>query len=166
MRIVRLLRHSWDRAIALLHLRRGTSLYRKGRFAPAASHLHEALFLGGPSFTAHLFLGRIYLRLNRFDRARQELARARFMNPGRFAAQVLPEDMLLEMIERILRPDHQGGCAAAGREPAQRHFVAQREAADDFSSPAERDRFRALPPIQPEDSENLNWGELGRLLEE
>ncbi len=166
MQILPLLRHAWNRAIALVHLRRGTSLYRQGRFGPAASHLHEALFLGGPSFTAHLFLGRIYLRLNRFERARQELARARFLNPGRFAAQVLPEDLLLEMIERVLRPGPHGGCAAAGPEPAPQRFVAHREAADDFSSPAERDRFRALPPIQPEDSENLNWGELGRLLDD
>ncbi|MFG0319806.1 MAG: tetratricopeptide repeat protein, partial [Planctomycetota bacterium JB042] len=102
-------RQLWNRFSAWLHLRRGIRLYRRGRFARAAAHIHAALLRAGPSFTAHLVLGKIYLRLNRFDRARQEFAQARFLDPGRFSAQGLPEDLLLEMAERFYQPLWQDG---------------------------------------------------------
>lgn len=158
-------RHLWHRFAAWLHLRRGVRLYRRGRFAGAASQIQAALLLAGPSFTAHLVLGKIYLRLNRFDRARQEFAQARFLDPGRFAAQGLPEDLLLEMAERFYQPlwrDARGPGATEPVPPAKRRHRHR----DDFSSASERARFRVLPPIRPEDVESIDWSELSRLLDD
>lgn len=157
MQVLQKIRQFWYRLSARAHLRRGVKLYRDGQFAPAVTHLQTALLLGGPSFTAHLHLGKIFLRLGRFDRARREFDQARRLDPARFAARGLPEDVLLEMAQRFYQPLWAGPRADEDED-------LEMLPGDDFSSDAERDRFRILPPIEPEDVEDVDLEDLARRL--
>lgn len=143
---------------AKAHLRRGVRLYRAGHFAPAVAHIQTAVILSGPTFEAHLYLGKIYLRLGRFDRARREFAQARFLDPARFAAKGLPEDVLLQMAQRFYQP------LWAGFRTSEEDDLAPEQPLDDFSSAAERERFRALPPIDPDDLGDIDLEDLANRL--
>ncbi len=146
------------RVLAAIHLVRGRSLYRGGQFARASDHVQQCLAYGGPSFSAHLLLGKIFMRLSRFDRARREFALARYLDPYRFATEDLPEDALLELAQRFYQPiwDEPGtGVRAPLRGPVVNR--ARQSVHDDFASQAERDRFRVLPPIGRDDIEGLDW---------
>lgn len=151
------------RVLAALHLARGKQLYARGRFAAAGAHVQRALTLHGPSFDAHLCLGKIYMRLSRYDRARREFALARYLDPGRFAAQGLPEDILLEMAQRFYQPlwsqKPPRDASTVGRGDA-RGMRSTPRIVDDFSSAAERERFRVLPPIHPSDIDEIDWSTL------
>lgn len=158
---MRFFRRLLARVLAALYLRRGRRLFAIGRFESAADELRKALAVGGPSFTAHLCLGQIYLRTARFDRARREFALARYLDPGRFAAEGLPEDVLLEFAQRFHPTSHRreprppiGDAARVTREPGGANEHAQ---LGDFVSSAERDRFRILPPIGAEDIDRIDW---------
>jgi tetratricopeptide (TPR) repeat protein len=156
---MRWIRRLLNRARAAAHLRRGRRLFQSGRFETGADELRRCLAIGGPNFAAHLLLGQIYLRTSRFDRARREFALARYLDPGRFAAEGLPEDVLLEFAQRF-HPTSQrkqprtpaGDAARVGRES-----TLDRERADDFVSAAERERFRVLPPLDAEDLDRIDW---------
>lgn len=167
MNPIQSIRSAWNRFIGFVHLRRGAHHYRRGNLARAASHIHAALRCSGPSFHAHLMLGRVYLRLNRFDRAREEFARARYLDPRRFMAHGLPEDLLLDMAERFQRNTRLSGHGDGGREPVTHGRSSSRHVQrDDFSSADERARFRLLPPIQPEELDDVDWEDLSRFLDE
>ncbi len=168
MQILWFVRQTWNRFVAWLHLQRGFRYYQRGRFGRAAAHIHASLLRGGPSFRAHLLLGKIYLRLNRFDRARREFAQARFIDPNLFSAQGLPEDLLLEMAERFYQPLWRQSAdeeESGRREPVPPRRE-RRAGHDDFSSASERARFQVLPPIRPEDIDDVNWEDLSSLLDE
>lgn len=143
---------------AKAHLRRGVRLYRVGRFAPAVAHIQTAVLLSGPTFEAHLYLGKIFLRVGRFDRARREFAQARFLDPSRFAAKGLPEDVLLQMAQRFYQP------LWAGLRTNEEDRAEEMGPGDDFSSLAERERFRILPPIGPDDLDDMDYEELANRL--
>lgn len=159
MFLLRALRRMILSIAAFAEYRAGLRLYSRGRFGRALLCIERSLALGGPSFGAHLHLGKIQLRLGRFDRARQEFAAARRIDPGRFASHGLPEDVLLEMAERFYQPLWRHGG------PALQSRARSAERADDFASAAERERFRGLPPIRREDIENVDWREADSLLE-
>jgi hypothetical protein len=154
MRLLRPLVLAWRRLFATLSLRRGIQHFSTGDLIRAAALIHHSMILQGPTFRAHLFLGRIYLRQNRLDRSRQEFARARALDPGRFALQGAADELLLEMARRI-----QVRQPVPGR-------VARRPVKDDFSSAAERRRFKVLPPLQVEELERVDWDEAASLFEE
>lgn len=156
-----------SRVRAFLALRAGTWLYERGELLKAADALHDCIANGGSSFKAHLLLGKIWLRVGRFERAREEFARARFLDPARFASHGLPEDVLIEMAQRYVRPRRQlapdtasssVGFAASG-------YSAPMPAHDDFSSAEERRRFRALPPISADDVRNIDWRDASDLFD-
>lgn len=168
IRPLRLLRILLNRVFAYAHVRRGVHLFRRGKFMRAGAHIHTGLLLGGPSFTAHLYLGRIYLRLSRFERARHEFAQARLIDPGRFAAQGLPEDVLLELAERPwpARDERERVPRESDRTRAPlAPLGSSRSIADDFCSNSERERFRVLPPIRREDIDQLDWRDANSLFD-
>lgn len=164
---MRWLRRLFHRTLAAIYLRRGRRLFRSGKFEPGADELRKCLAIGGPNFSAHLLLGQIYLRTSRFDRARREFALARYLDPGRFVANGLPEDVLLEFAQRFHpnAPRREprapvGDAAKIHRSPASRP-----ERADDFVSAAERERFRILPPIGADDIDRIDWDRARDLFE-
>jgi len=167
MNPLRAIHRTIDRIAAWLHLQSGQRLYRRGRFARAAARIQDAIALEGPSFRAHLLLGKIYLRLNRFDRARQEFAKARFLDPGRFSAEGLPEDLLLEMAERFYQPIWRDSSAGPdGRGSPVPATESVRRARDDFSSDTERARFSILPPIRADELDHVDWSDSSLLFED
>ena len=154
MRLLRPFVSAWRRLLAALCLHRGIYHFQSGDLTRAAALIHRSMTLQCPGFTAHLFLGRIYLRLNRLDRARQEFARARALDAGRFATHGVQDDLLLEMARRI-----------QVRQPVPGHAL-HRRVMDDFSSAAERRRFKVLPPIQVEELERIDWNDVSSLFED
>jgi hypothetical protein len=161
MHPIRRLSRVFRRVLAAIHLIRGRRLYRSGQFALASERVQYALALGGPSFGAHLVLGKIYMRLSRFDRARREFALARYLDPVRFATEGLPEDVLLELAQRFYQPLWEepvnGAVIAPLRGPRASGSGARNAAHDDFVSPAERERFRVLPPIARDEIDGIDW---------
>lgn len=152
-------RRMQSRVRAFLALRAGSWLYERGELLKAADALHDCVAHGGSSFKAHLLLGKIWLRVGRFERAREEFARARFLDPARFASHGLPEDVLIEMAQRYVRPRRQLAPDTAGSNLGYTDvgYASALPTHDDFSSAEERRRFRALPPISADDVRNVDW---------
>jgi tetratricopeptide (TPR) repeat protein len=159
-----------ERLMAVVERIRAARSIARGRLAAAAAAAERSLLLAGPSFRGHLLLGRIYLRQGRFDRARGELAQARFLDPRQFAAKAAIEDMLLELAGRVAT----GGESDARSRP----IVVTRQTRpsakppmprmppttpenggirDDFGSAQERAKFRDLPPLTAGDSPAIDW---------
>lgn len=155
MRLLLRLGTAWRKVLAGLRLRRGIQHFHRGHLARAASLIHQAVCHGGGSFTAHLYLGRIYLKLNRLERARQEFNWARQHDPVRFSTHVIQENLLIEMARRIQV------CHPVPGRPVRRRRVM-----DDFSSTEERQRFKVLPPIQIEELERIDWNDVSELFDE
>lgn len=151
MHPLRAISEIWNRLRASITLRSGIRMYQAGHLQQATERLEASLALAGPSYDAHLHLGRIHLRQGQFDRARQEFAQARFLDPRRFAADGVPE-ALLEAAERIYQP--------AFTIEAEAEFDEDLGPFDDFSSAAERERFRNLPAIQTCEIESVDWERL------
>jgi hypothetical protein len=101
--------------------------------------------------------------LSRFDRARREFALARYLDPGRFATEGLPEDVLLELAQRFYQPLWEEPGNGIVRAPLKGPLAngsgsrAREGAHDDFASTAERERFRVLPPLDRNDIDELDW---------
>jgi tetratricopeptide (TPR) repeat protein len=167
-RLRTLWRRIQSRVRAFLALRAGTWLYERGELLKAADALHDCVAHGGSSFKAHLLLGKIWLRVGRFERAREEFARARFLDPARFAAHGLPEDVLIEMAQRYVRPRRQlaPDTPGAAMTYADGGYAGAVPTHDDFSSAEERRRFRALPPISADDVRNVDWRDASELFDD
>lgn len=162
------IRRLLNRLLGRFHLRAGLLELRSGQPDRAMSHLLAALRLAGSRFEIHLGLARTCLRLNQFDRARREFRRAREIDPRRFLALTEPEDLAFEFSaqRRAIRLPLVRRVVLRTTEDRPEHAVAPRGGGDDFSSAAERSRFRALPPIRPADLLEVDIDALARQLGE
>ncbi len=139
-----------SRIVARVHTWFGRWHYSAGRLARAARHCARALWIdphGGHAFDAHLYLGRVFLRIGELARGQEELRAARFENAQRFERECRTEEALLDALLRLE--------AEAANRPQQR---------DDFSSDEERARFRTLPPIGANEIDEIDWQALAALL--
>ena len=168
MDFFRKLRQLRTKLAASMHLVIGKYRFSRNHLSRAAAHFQQHMALAGPSFEAHAYLGRIYLKLGRFDCARKEFARARFIDPNMSIDKDLPNDVLIEMAERYYRPTHfvRRSDNAAPLISVDYDRGRTRSIHDDFSSQAERDHFSVLPPISSEDIKGIDWEDLSRQLDE
>ncbi|MFH0944927.1 MAG: tetratricopeptide repeat protein [Planctomycetota bacterium] len=155
MRLLSRLGTAWRKVLAEFRLRRGIWHFQKGHLTRAASLIHLSVIHGGGTFAAHVYLGRIYLRLNRLERARQEFNRARQLDPARFSTHASQENLLVEMARRIQV------CQPVPGQTLRRRRVVR----DDFSSAEERQRFKVLPPIQIEELDEVDWDDTSGLFD-
>ena len=73
---------------------------------------------------------------------------------------------LLEMAEQFYLPLWNGGGGHARRVLHDIGTGLRPRQVDDFSSTAERERFRSLPPIRQEDILDVDWTEIDHLFED
>jgi tetratricopeptide (TPR) repeat protein len=158
---MRLLIRQFRRALAALHLARARRHFERGNFERAAARLRSAIALDPTTFEGHFTLGQIYLRTFNFERARREFALARELDPGRFAARGWQEHTLLRLALHQEAAGREFGSASPDRDAAavarESSQESLRENGDDFVSPAERERFRILPPIGADDIDRVDW---------
>ncbi len=126
-----------------------------GRRPRARSALKSALRRNPNSFVAHFLLGRVYWRDRAIVKAKREFDVAWQIDPERF-----------ERAYARLRSQYDGApelFSYPGTEdqgPWQVHVSVRREVKKihtDFSSEAERQRFKKLPPITRDDITSIDW---------
>jgi hypothetical protein len=150
--------------------------FRLGSADRARRHFQRVLELHGDDFTAYLYLSRLAYSVGDYAGWRRELQHARRTSPERFAQQKFPFELFEPLAAgsileetgeratwRAMRMSSVGGIPAPGddhRNEGEAMGDAGLSASpgrdlhglgDDFCSDEERDRFAALPPIQPAD---------------
>jgi len=161
-----------------MHCWLGGYYQRRGNLPSAQDEYLKVLERFDQSFRAHLNLGRIYLRQGHIARARDELHRARDLDPHRFAREGFPGDPLLWIADRLpearlhknLIPEANGSsCLSAEVGPVD-GFDPSRDVVDlpfgDFSGRDEAQRFSLLPPISYSETFDIDWEKLGHELME
>ena len=155
-----------------------------GRRARARHHFERVLELKGDDFAAYVYLGRLALHRGDIDACRREYEHARRIAPERFArlrvARPRPEPRLRgtlveEASERAtwvtpkVSLSDRGGPLAELRAHASEDLGSCHDPGllffgDDFLSETEREKFRNLPPLRPEDLAATDLNELLRRL--
>ncbi|MBI5851934.1 MAG: hypothetical protein HZB39_13050 [Planctomycetes bacterium] len=181
------------RRIALAwHRLAGWVCFRIGAWEPARRHFERVVQLAGEDFDALVWMGRVAYKLGDYAGWKRECARARVSDPERYARLRHPFELFepraaanadvrdggLDPLaesrgSRMFQGDVENGDANSdarrGAIARLRPFGALDGAsaasiADDFSSEAERSRFRPLPPIDGGAIAQVDLDDLARRL--
>lgn len=151
----------FNHVMGAYHARRAERHLRRDDLFRAVKSLDHCSSIGFRDFRTELLRGRVFLRLNRFRQARRAFSVARALDVKRYSSSGMPADLLLEMAETAYE---RNTATDPGPSHSPSDLTLSFSPCDDFSGEAERSLFRILPPIQPEDIENLDWAELERML--